>query len=106
MAMRQILHDVIRTDRAAAKLIASLPDDPEAPLFPSLDIALLVGVAMETIASWPLWTTAEGPAMVDTFARSSGALQSMRIAATRQRQSARVSMIYRGDGISRTFPAI
>jgi hypothetical protein len=106
IAMRQMLHDMIRTDRAAGRLMTSLPEDMDASPFPDHSVNLRVGSAMRTIESWPLWTLAEGPAMVDTFNASGNAIHSLRVAAIRQRQDAKVTMIYHGDGITRTLPMI
>lgn len=106
IAMRQVVHDLVRTDRAAAKLIGALPDDASAKSISNLEIKLRVGSPMQVVENWPLWRTGDSSAMVDTFTRSANVLHSVRVPTYRQRQAAKVTFVFQGDGITRTFPII
>lgn len=106
IAMRQILHDIIRIDRAAAKLLASLPEDDTADPMPEISGSLIVGRAVQTVQSWPLWVSLDGSSMVDTFEISGRLWKSVRIPATKRREAATVRLTLLGDGITRQFPII
>lgn len=106
IALRQMLHDIVRVDRSAAKVLEMLPEDPTAAAFPATPMALSVGEAMKEIERWPFWSPADGSSMVDTFVRSGSGFESKRMNVTKRREAATVKFSIIGDGITRTFPIV
>ncbi|WP_148300043.1 hypothetical protein [Acetobacter papayae] len=106
IAIRQILHDIINIDRAAARLIKSLPDDPSAPPLPTYSVKLDVTEAMRTVERWPLWVIPTGKSTVDSFTLFENSIQSVRLFATKRHELAKVQFTLHLDGATRRFPLI
>jgi len=106
LLMRQILHDSIRADRAAATLLSRIPEDKDAPTIPEYRGAITLGESIHSVNLWPLFTTKHGTSAADGLEICENHLRSIRVSATIPAEDMRFTALYSGDGITRHFPII
>ena len=106
IAFRQVLHDLLRVDRAMAALINKIEDDAAQDVILIHETSPRISDSIKLVENWPLWTLDKSRSSVDTFIRNSGKLLSVKVNAVRRLEQGKVCFIFKGDGITQSFPII
>jgi hypothetical protein len=105
LAVRQVIHDLLRCDLAAAEIVDLLPDTSDEALV-TPDVKLNIGGSLAKLSSREVLAGDNQPTMYDGFDVGSGKILFSRRSARMLRGQIEISVVFRGDGMTRTFEMI